>query len=425
MRRNAHPFRPGSYFLLLALLTVGLPAVGLAESGEWTRFRGPDGSGIGHGKTIPMPFTAKDIVFDVVLPGSGSSSPVLWDGRLFVTCALEKERTRRVLCFDAATGQQQWSWQGTFEPYRQNRLNSYAASTPAVDARHVYLSWVSGERFIVLALDHEGHLVWRRDLGRFRALHGAGGSPIVFDDVVIAGNDNASGDSFLIGLDAATGKTRWRLDRRSRQASYITPVVYRPKGAPAEVIFLSPPHGISGVDPLTGRSQWEIPGPFTLKSVASPVIAGDLIFATAGRGGGGVQSAAVRPGKDAAVVYELKADLPYIPTPIVVGKYLFLLSDRGVATCVEAATGTRLWRQALGGRYYASPVALDDKLICVSRAGKVSVLAATSTYALLGTCKLPEGTDATPAIADGRIYFRTHRHVLAVAPPRKPRSRTP
>ncbi len=389
-------------------------ALAAVHAQEWPRFRGLDGTGTGVGPDIPATFTDQDFLFNTELPGTGASSPVLWGDKVFVTCSHDVEKTRKVLCLHAETGQQLWSWDTPFETYRHNRLNSYAASTPAVSQSRVVLTWISGQRFMVLALSHAGKLVWRRDLGSFGARHGAGASPAIIEGTVLVTNDNASGDSFLIGLDPDTGKTRWRQERRSEVASYVTPTVYRPENGQVEAVFSCPPHGITGVDPRTGRINWEVPGPFTLKSVACPVVADGLIYASAGRGGGGVESAAVRPGQAARVVHQLRRDLPYVPTPIAIGKRLFVLSDRGVLTCLTAATGKPLWRQQLGGKFYASPVSVNNRVYCISRKGDVTTVAADADYKLLGRCKLPEGTDATPAIANGRMYLRTPKRLVAI-----------
>lgn len=399
---------------LAAVGLCGAPAFGQ----EWTRFRGPDGSGIGKGESIPVSFTEADFAWRVKLPGPGHSSPVLWGKRIFLTC-VDKRRSRRVVCVDADDGRVLWSWKASFTPYRQNKQNSYAASTPAVDARGVYISWVSGKTFIVLALDHEGRPVWRRELGQFSAEHGAGASPIVLDGVVIAGKDCQSRASCLVGLDSKTGRTLWQRRRKRGYTSYVTPAVYRRQGRPAEVIFASAAQGITSIDPGTGRVNWEVGGLFTLKIVASPVVAGEVVFASSGKGGRGLESAAVVPADAAAgrkphVAYRLTEDLPYVPTPIAVGEYLFIWDDAGMITCVSARTGKRVWRQSVGGRFYSSPVCVNGRIYGVSRKGEVVVIEAAPAFKLLARSRLPERSDATPAIANGRMYIRTLNHLICI-----------
>jgi outer membrane protein assembly factor BamB len=385
---------------------------------EWTRFRGPDGTGIGRGGSIPASFTEADYLWKVKLPGPGHSSPVLWGDRIFLTCAHDDREEREVVCLDASLGKTLWSTKMPFTPYRHNRRNSFAASTPAVDAERVYINWISGETFVALALDHAGNILWQREMGEFRARHGAGASPIALGGLMIVGNDNQE-TSFLAGLDGKTGETIWQIERNSEMTSYVTPAVYRPKEGNAEVVFISEANGMTAVDPVSGEEKWESEKLFTLKSVASPVVAGSVIFATAGAGGAGRQSAAVRPGdtlagRDPTVAWKLDRDLPYVPTPIAIGEHLYILSEAGVMTCVLAATGEQVWQEDLDEDFYASPVCVDGRIYLVTRNGEMIVLKVGPEYKLLGKSTLPEKSDATPAIANGRMYIRTLNHLICI-----------
>ena len=405
---------------IACLMTVAL-AFSAARGQEWTRFRGPDGTGIGRGASIPTSFADDGYRWKVKLPAPGHSSPVLWGERIFLTCAPPSGPGRQVVCLHADDGRILWSWKDTFRPYNQNRLNSFAASTPAVDAERVYLSWVSGAAFEAVALNHDGKLLWRRKVDDFKARHGAGASAIVLDGVVIAGNTHIGESSFMIGLDAATGEVRWKRDCKSGPTSYITPGIYRPPGGEVEVLFVSSSHGVTSLDPSTGRLNWEAGGPFQLKSVASPNVAGSLVFASAGQGGSARQSAVVRPGRGdtkADVAYRLGEFAPYVPTPIAVGEHLFVLHDRGRLTCVEPATGKVLGEQKFSGTFYPSPVSVNGRIYCINTKGEVTVVSADPQCKVIATSQLPEGTHATPAIAHGRMYLRTYNHLLCA--PGKP-----
>jgi len=401
-----------------ACLTVLVVLCGAAGGQEWTRFRGPDGTGIGKGQSIPVSFTEADYLWNVKLAGPGHSSPVLWGDRIFLTCTHDDLEQREVVCLDAKSGKTLWSTKMPFTPYRHNRQNSFAASTPAVDAERVYVNWISGGVFVALALDHAGNTLWQREMGEFKAPHGAGASPIALGGLMIVGNDNKE-SSFLAGLDGKTGKTVWQIERNSRMTSYITPTVYRPKQGNPEVVFVSEANGMTGVDAVSGQQMWESDKLFTLKSVSSPVVAGDVIFATAGAGGAGRQSAAVRlgdtlTGRDPTVAWKLDRDLPYVPTPIAIGEHLYILSDAGVITCVVAATGKQVWQEDLNGKFYTSPVSVNGRIYLVTRNGEVIVLKAGPEYKVLAKSTLPEKTDATPAIANGRMYIRTLNHLICI-----------
>ncbi len=404
--------------VLGCLLAVAMLSEVRAED-EWTRFRGPDGTGVTDALSIPVTFDEADYRWKVPLPGSGHSSPVLFGSKLFLTCEIREKNERFVVCLDTADGRILWSWKATFEPYSSHKFNSYAASTPALDAERVYVSWISGATFIALALDHQGNPLWERSLEAYQSRFGAGTSPIVLDDVVIVGNNHAGESCFLIGLDAKTGETRWKVPRKTGRTSFVVPAVYRPKDGPVEVIFVSPAHGITGLDPRSGKVNWELGGLFTQKTVSSPVIAGEVVFSTAGQGGRGVESAAVRrgdapSGRQPELVYEVSDALPYVPTPIAVGEHLFIWADNGVVTCVEAQTGKQAWQERIGGEFFSSPICVGGRLYCVSKQGEVVVLEAAPQYKVLARNQLPEGSYATPAVANGCIYFRTFNHLICV-----------
>ncbi len=391
---------------------------GAADGQEWARFRGPDGTGIGKGESIPVSFTEADYLWKVKFPGPGHSSPVLWGDRIFVTCSHDAQEQREVVCLDASSGKTLWSTKMPFTPYRHNRRNSFAASTPAVDAERVYVNWISGNMFVALALDHAGNTLWRREMGEFKAIHGAGASPIALGGLMIVGNDNKE-TSFLAALDGKTGDTIWQIKRNSKMTSYITPAVYRPKDSDPEVVFVSEANGMTGVDPVSGEKKWESDKLFTYKSVASPVVAGSVIFATAGAGGAGRQSAAIRPGDkltghDPTVAWKLDRDLPYVPTPIAIGEHMYIVSDLGVMTCVVAATGELVWQEDLDAKFYASPVCVNGRIYVVTRSGEVVVLKAGPKYEFLAKNTLPETSDSTPAIANGRMYIRTLNHLICI-----------
>lgn len=422
MRSTPRRFAPLILALLVGCLTW-LVATDDVGAQEWTRFRGPDGTGVVEAPSIPVEFDESNYQWNVELPGTGHSSPVLWGEKIFLTCTTKEDETRSVVCLDATDGKILWEVEEPYERFRSHGFNSFASSTPAVDAERVYVSWISGETFIVFALDHQGNKVWRRSMGDFKAMFGSGASPIVLDGVVIVDNDHAGQTCFLIGLDAVTGETRWKLPRRTGLASYVAPAVYRENGRAVEVIFAGTAHGITAVDPVSGEVLWEVDGLFTLKSVASPVIAGQLVFASGGKGSGGVESGVVRrgdkaKGQEAELVYELRSGrgsgLPYVPTPVVYNDLLYLWSDAGTVACIEPASGREIWVQETGGQFFASPICVNGLLYNVSKKGQVFVIEAAREYKLAAVNELPEGSYATPAVANGRLYVRTFNRLICV-----------
>ncbi|MBN1421026.1 MAG: PQQ-binding-like beta-propeller repeat protein [Planctomycetes bacterium] len=406
---------PEGLFVAFALSV--LPSARAAD-GAWPRFRGPDGAGLSEAKTIPVTWTEKDFDWRVKLPGEGHGSPAVVAGRIFVLCSDRSDATRILACLDAGDGKIAWQRRFASKTHRINRDNSYAASTPAADEERVYVTWTAPEEVTLLALDHGGKEVWRRDLGSHKSEHGSGTSPIVFEDFVVLANDQLE-KSFLIAVDRKTGETRWQIERKVESVSYSTPCVFRPEGGPPELIFTSTAHGVTSIDPRTGALNWEFAGAFPLRVVGSPAVAGGLIVGSCGTGGVGKRFVAVRPGsrkdlREPRLAYDLRKDIPYVPTPLGTGDLLFLLTDRGLARCLRPATGEEVWRKPLDARFYGSFICIDGKLYAMSRDGDAFVLAASETFELLGKNPIGEGSHATPAVAGGILYLRTYNHLISI-----------
>jgi outer membrane protein assembly factor BamB len=404
--------------LVVLTLVCSFSAIAPASAQEWTRFRGPNGSGVSSATTIPVRWTEKEYNWKVKLPGVGHSSPVLWGERIFITSGDEQSGKRLVFCLRAKDGGQIWSREFPGERHGKHTDNSFASATPAVDERHLYLSWATPKEYLVMALDHDGKEVWRVDLGPFKSGHGFGSSPIVHEAMVILSNDQ-DGQSSLLALDRASGKERWKVARQSK-ASYATPCIFQPKDRPPELIFTSWEHGITSIDPKTGRKNWEsdiFSKGHTESPIASPIVAGDLVLGTCGWLGVKKEVVAVRPLAPADkrdAVYRLDRSAPLVPTPLVKDDLLFLWSDEGHVSCADVKTGEVHWRERVPGAYYGSPVWASDKLYCMSRDGDLLVLAASKKYEQLARNPLGEGSHSTPAIAGGRMYLRTFSHLISI-----------
>jgi outer membrane protein assembly factor BamB len=284
----------------------------------------------------------------------------------------------------------------------------------------VYVAWSTPEEYTFMALDHSGNLVWRRNLGPFDSQHSCGTSPIVYEDMVILNNDQ-DGPSYLIAVDRKTGETVWQKEREIAVVAYSTPCLYEPEGKPAELIFNSQAHGITSVDPRTGKTNWEAKGVLDKRSVSSSVISSGLAIATCGSGGGGNYVVAVRPGTvdpsgqpKEVWRYTKGGAAPYVPTVLAKGKHLFLWSDQGIVSCLDGATGEQIWQKRVGGNYSGSPICVNDKLYCMSDEGECVVVSATENYELFGKMPLGEFSRSTPSAAHGRLYLRTYSHVISI-----------
>ena len=319
-------------------LSLILSASQLLAAAEWNQFRGLDGRGVAEAPGVPAAPTEKDIAWTFSLPGKGHSSPVAWGTKIFVTAEdAGKPGTRHVICVNAETGKELWRYQDTFETYRQHQLNSYAASTPVADANRVYVSWLSGTNRRVLAFDHSGKKCGRRRRDSIRNSMAAvrrrfwsmacSSCPTITPTA-------ATQDSSR--LDAKTGETKWKIATTSETTAFSTPLVITGADGKRQLVVSSQPSSLKALDPLTGKVLWEVEHSVPrARAVSMPVLAdGGLIFATVGQGGNGRGAVAVRPGsadgsKKPELVWEASNRIPYVPTPVAIGRHLYVLSDGG------------------------------------------------------------------------------------------------
>lgn len=400
-------------------LFIGCGLLALA-GGDWPRFRGPNGTGIGDGS--PPVELGSALIWKVDLGGTGNGSPVVASGRVYFVTASGDGSTRRLVCLDAATGRDVWSRTVPGRPAKTHRKNSLASSTPAVDGSVVVCCFWDGAHLLLHAYSTDGEPLWRRDLGGFASEHGAGLSPVIHGDRVFVNHDQ-DGSAKALAFDVRTGKPLWSADRAAHRACYSTPVV-RPTDAGPELVVTSTT-GIAGYDPATGRLNWEHAWDWSytrepLRTVGSSIIVDGLIFAFAGNGGGNSAVLAIRPpaapGGKPEVVWERRKGFPYVPTPVGHGEHLLTVNDRGVAGCYEARTGKEVWAERLGGGFTASPVLAGGHVYAVSEDGTVFVFAAGTRFDLKYKHALGETVYSTPALADGRLFVRGQRTLWCFGP---------
>ncbi|MCC6491976.1 MAG: PQQ-binding-like beta-propeller repeat protein [Pirellulales bacterium] len=394
---------------LLLLLSAIFATTALADD-NWSRFRGPNGSGLARQSSFPAAWSDDDYAWKAALPGKGHSSPVAWGDCLFVTAGDQATGELIVIALDSASGDQRWTRRYPSTPHAMHPANSYASSSPAADEHGLYVAWASPESLQIAALSHAGEELWRRDLGPIDNNHGFGISPIVTEGLVILACDN-TGPSFVVAFDALTGDQRWRRERASGTPSYATPALAPSADGSRQLILCSTAEGMAALSPRDGKLLWQWPQAFPVRCVASPLVAGGLVLAASGEGGNGKSFAAVKPAAAAGgapeVAYELRKSLPQVPTPVAADKLLFVWSDRGVVTCCDLPTGQVRWSERVGGNYFGSPVIAGDKLYAIAADGEVVALAAADEFRLLGRSSLGEASHATPAVHQGRMYLRT------------------
>lgn len=408
---------------LWAFLSLLAVAVSASQAQEWTRFRGPNGQGATDQYDLPARWSADDYQWSIELPGIGHSSPVTWGNKVFVTSADPQDATQYVLCIDLETGKRLWQRKFAAVPYHLHSRASFACSTPAVDSQRVYVAWATPQSVILKALDHQGRDVWTRDLGPFVSQHGFGSSPVLYQNLLIFSNsqqeeqlrgDKTPGKSTLVALDKQTGKTVWEIERRSVRVCYTVPCIYQGGDGKPQLIHYNTGDGFYSVDPLSGKINWSIPQVFRMRTVSSPVIAGGKIFGSTGSGGGGNYVVAIDPAGTPRKAYTIDRQAPYVPTPVARGDLLFLFSDKGIVTCVDAKSGQEYWKERIRGAFSGSPVRVKDKIYCITEKGEVIVLAAEKTFRELGRNELGERSRSTPAVTRGRMLLRTYSHLYCL-----------
>ncbi|MEW4564275.1 PQQ-binding-like beta-propeller repeat protein [Bremerella sp. JC770] len=408
--------------LLAVVLTSVLASSVVAQ--EWTRFRGPNGGGIAAEANIPSAPTADDFNWKVKLPGMGHSSPTIWGNQVFLMSADPDSGLRYVLCLDAQSGKTIWQKEFAAGASHLHSKSSYASCSPAVDDMHIYVAWADDEQTQLVALNHDGELSWRVDLGPWVSQHGFGTSPMIFEDKVIISlmqlgderklRGRPIGNSRLIAFDRKTGEKIWETKRDSDVAAYSVPCVYEMKDGKKVLIANSSAHGIAAHDPDTGKQMWA-EKVFNMRSVSSPVVAGELILGSSGSGGGGNTVNAVDPnGGQPKLAWRMSRQASYVPTPVADGDKVFVWYDKGIVSCLDAKTGEVLGQKRIGGNYYGSPIRVGQRLFCISEEGKLMVVSADTNLEVLGETNLGEGSESTPSISDGVMYLRTYSHLFSL-----------
>jgi outer membrane protein assembly factor BamB len=419
----------------LILCTLGglclAPAPARAE--HWNAWRGPRGDGTSLEQDLPVRWSAtENIAWKVPVPGTGHASPIVWGERLFLVTCLPETQERVLLSIDTAAGKPLWQRTVVTSPLEtKHQLNSHASSTPATDGELVYVAFleidgrteparnvsqprpVTPGQIVVAAYDFDGEQRWMARPGEFVSVHGFCSCPVLFEDLVILNGDH-DGDSYLVALDKATGRTAWKVPRENRTRSYVTPIIREMDGRTQ--MILSGDRSVASYDPRTGKRHWIMDGP-TEQFVASPVENAGLLFLTAGFPD--KHLVALRPdgsGRigEEQIVWREREGASYVPSPIACGEYFLVTSDNGVASCFVAATGERVWRERLGRHYSTSPVTAGGLVYFLEDDGVTQVVRPGHEFELVAENDLGEPCSASPAVSGGSIYVRTERHLYRI-----------
>ena len=433
---------------LLSLLAPAFPACSNPPAvANWPQWRGPQSSGVSPEQNLPTEWTAtKNIVWKTPIPGRGHSSPIVWGTKLFVTTAIqgqvipgaktlehvtkdgdvfhhphvvggEYEHTFKVLCLDTETGK--ILGEGTVYKGRvydgRYRKNTYASPTPLTDGKYVY-AYFGAEG--VYCYDFYGNLVWKTSIGRIATMGmGVGTSPVLWKDLVIVQCDQDNGvDSFLAAISKKTGEEVWRVKRNALE-SWTTPIVVTTPQRTELVVNARVV--VIAHNPATGEELWRSDG-VGVNPVPTPVTGHNLVVVAAGAGQ--KRAMAIRLGGSgdvtgtSQIAWQYNKGTAHITSPILYGDYLYLLTDNGIVTCLDAQTGEVQYRDRVPdpAKFSASPVAFGGKILLTSEEGESFLFKAGPTYELLSTNSIGEQVHASPAIAGGRIFIRGDKNLYAI-----------
>ena len=384
--------------------------------GDWPDFRGPGGQGHSSERGLPLEWSeVRNIRWKTRVPGLGWSSPVVANGKVWITTAVEQRGiSLRALAFDVATGKQVVDVEVFKIPTNRrdiNPKNSWASPTPVLDGDRVYVHFGADG---TAALSSSGEIIWKARFD-YQSQHGAGGSPIVHGDLLIF-NCDGSDVAFVIALDKHTGKTKWKTNRGfPADQAYTTPLLIR-VGDRDQLISVGA-FRARAYDPLTGKEIWRVRYDQGFSNVPRPVFAHGLVFITTGFQQ--PELLAVRPDgtgdvTKTHVAWTLKRGAPLTPSPLIVGDELYLVNDGGIASCIDARSGTVIWQQRLGGTYSASPVFADGRIYFLAEQGVTTVIAPGKDFRRLVTNPLDGGLLASMAISSGSLFVRTDSYLYRI-----------
>jgi outer membrane protein assembly factor BamB len=434
--------------LLALVLCAHRPAPGAAAGpgSDWPGWRGPSGLGVSPEESLPTEWSPeKNIAWKSPVPGTGHSSPVVWGRRVVVTTAVEgavipgatapkhfiggeefvhpesvgadRSHALKVLCFDAENGKLLWERTAHEGQVHDNRhgKGSYASPTPATDGERIYAYFGSEG---IYAYDLEGGLAWKANVGKISTLGmGVASSPVISGGLVVLQCDEDNGEkSFITALDRKTGREAWKVPRPV-SASWSTPLLVGADGR-AELITNGSQHTIS-YDPADGKELWRARG-VDSNAIHTPLAGHGLVFVTAGYPA--KRTLALRPGASgerdgSRIAWEYGKGTSYVPSSIVLGDHVYLVSDRGSLTCLDPRTGKVQYEGArlpAATTFVASPVAFGAVILLTSEDGETFVVKAGPKHEVIRANPIGEAVFASLALSRGKVFLRSTRHLYCI-----------
>ncbi len=402
----------------LLVLTALLCSAAAARA-DWPAWRGANQDGISSEKVLPVSWSATENVrWKAAVPGAGVSCPIVHGDRVFLTSSSGRSGEQlHLFCFHRGDGRKLWERRffGSEVSEGQFAPGGMAVPTPATDGKRVYALYGTGD---LVCVDLDGKPVWIRSLaeeyGPFRNRWGMAASPLLVGDLLVIQVDHYS-KSYLLAVDAATGRNRWRTPR-SAAVNWTSPVAVRQ--GERTLLVAAGTGTLTAYDAATGRQQWSLGG-LHAQCIPTPVVRGDRLWLGCGKH---FTSLCIRLGQDkdgkpvARQEWKAVTKGVTIPSPLCLGEQLYYAEDAGFVACLNADTGKPVWRRRLSGGVQASPVAGAGKLYFAGTNGKVTVLQAGPEFKVLARNDIGERIVATPALSHGCIFLRGEKHLFCIGP---------
>lgn len=417
---------------------------------SWPQFRGPDGNGIAKDQTIPTEFGESDgVTWKTDLPGLAWSSPVIADGTIWVTTAIERVPTKeerldllkkngieerkfkqlsiaksielKLIAISLKSGSVQKTIDLTAidSPDAIHSLNSYASPTPVIDAQHIYCHFGTYGTFCIDLTS--GELVWQRRLPLVHSV-GPGSSPFLLKNMLVLIQDGVE-RQYVTALNKATGETLWEVDRPEMDAptgdqkkAYSTPIAITDKTGREQLICMASQWMVA-YSPETGKELWKVYHGKGFSVVPRPVFADDIVYFSTGFGKPELWAVKVDGSGDVTdthVAWTVKQGIPAKPSPLIHDGLIYVVSDNGVASSFDAKTGDPIWKERIGGAYSASPILAGNNLYFGSHEGKVTVIHPGREPKIVAENQLDGKIMASPAIVDNSIILRTDKAIYRI-----------
>jgi outer membrane protein assembly factor BamB len=388
---------------------------------EWNQFRGPNGQGVGTARRLPVEWSESNhVVWKVPIAGQGHSSPVLLGDQVWLTTARDDGHSLRAVCVSSKDGRVLFDTE-VFTPANPTPLdprNSYATPTPVVEPGRVYVHF--GSMGTACLSTTSGEVLWRNEEFVVDYQSGPANSPILSNGLLFVHFDG--GDrQFVAAYDAMTGHVAWKTDRSAPyrddpilKRAFATPVLMSVHGQ-RQLISLGADQ-MQAYDPATGKEIWQVRYSGT-SNIPMALVGREMLFVTTGFRK--PELWAIRPDgrgdvTESHVVWKCARQVPAVVSPLLVGNRIYMVSELGVASCLEAETGRLVWLERIAGNFSASLVYGDGRIYAPSEEGKVTVIEPADEFRLLAVNSLDGQIKATPALADGSIYMRTTSHLYRI-----------